>query len=374
MKVDLFTPFVYYGDISQANGIQFPQRLFDPEAGKLSIDKGIAEATAAHKAGFDRLTFAEHHYSAVQMTPAPMLVAAAIGRLLPDAEVSILGIDLPLHNPVNIAEQIASLDNIVGGRLNYALLRGTPNEHATYGQNPWESRARFEEAVELVVRCLTEPEPFGWEGRYYRFRNIAIFPGITQSRPRLMLSGNSEGTARFAGRMGADLGISFLPAASAAKNVRAYYEAAEEAGWTPSPENILYRQFAYLGDTDDKAWDEADDLGFPGISAPSPMFAAIMGPLAAAMAGVPKGIVPDMSKAPALFGPVWVGTPETVRHQIEATADEAGFGRVELTLTGFGVVPHEKVLDNIAWAGESVLPGLHAHEVATVRTPALAAV
>jgi alkanesulfonate monooxygenase SsuD/methylene tetrahydromethanopterin reductase-like flavin-dependent oxidoreductase (luciferase family) len=71
---------------------------------------------------------------------------------------------------------------------------------------------------------------------------------------------------------------------------------------------------------------------------------------------------------------VWVGTPETVRHQIEATADEAGFGRVELTLTGFGVVPHEKVLDNIAWAGESVLPGLHAHEVAAVRTPALAAV
>lgn len=118
----------------------------------------------------------------------------------------------------------------------------------------WESRERFEEAVQLVIRTFTEPEPFGWEGRYFRFRNIALFPLPAQRpHPRILLSGNSASSARFAGRMRCDLGISFMPPAQAAACVAAYREAAAESGWEPTADNILYRQFCYVAETGEQA-------------------------------------------------------------------------------------------------------------------------
>lgn len=368
MKVDLFTPVVYYGDLSKRHGSPFIPRLFEPEVGVRSIDWGLEELAAGHRAGFDRLTLAEHHYSPAQMTPAPHQFAAIAGQALPDAEFAILGTDLPLHNPINVAEQYALLDNILKGRLSFALLRGTPNEYMTYGTNPWESRPRFEEAVELVLRALTEPEPFGWEGRYYRFRNVAVFPGtVQQPYPPLTLSGNSIGSAKFAARIKANLGISFLPAEGAAACVAAYYEAAEEAGWTPTPDNILYRQFAWIAESDAEAEKQVSDIGWPGIMGMNnPAIYPVMGAAGAAMAGVPKGVVPDMSKAPALFAEPWIGSADTVLAGIHEVAQQVGFGRVELNFTGFGSASHESVLGTIEYAGEALLPSLHAAELAAV--------
>ena len=54
------------------------------------------------------------------------------------------------------------LDTLTGGRVVAGMLRGTANEYVTYDVNPAESRARFEEAMALIVRAWTEPEPFGW--------------------------------------------------------------------------------------------------------------------------------------------------------------------------------------------------------------------
>ncbi len=365
MKVDLFTPVVYYGSTTEADW-PMPASLFESERGSLSIQRGFEQFEAGHEAGFDALTLAEHHYSPSQMAPAPLLFAAALGQRLPDAEIGVLGTDLPLHNPVDIAEQYATLDNLLGGRLKFALLRGTPNEYMTYGTNPWESRERFEEAVELIIRCFTEPEPFGWEGRHFRYRNVALFPrSLQQPRPRILLSGNSASSARFAGRMGCDLGLSFLPAPAAAAHVQAYREAAAEAGWTPRAENILYRQFSYVAESDTEARQDVEAQGWPAgtglFNSKNPEIMAAMGVIGAAMAGVPKGVVPDMSKAPSMFGPTFVGSPQTVLDDIREFVDLTGVGRVELNLTGgAGALSHENVMRSIKLMGETLLPALHA--------------
>jgi alkanesulfonate monooxygenase SsuD/methylene tetrahydromethanopterin reductase-like flavin-dependent oxidoreductase (luciferase family) len=300
------------------------------------------------------------------MTPAPHLFAAALGERLPQAQIAILGTDLLLHNPLHVAEQYATLDNLLGGRLRFALLRGTPNEYLTYGTNPWESREKFEEAVELIIRAFTEPEPFGWEGRYYRYRNISIFPSpVQRPHPRITLSGNSASSARFAGRMKCDLGLSFLPPEAAASNVAAYREAAAEVGWEPTADNILYRQFAYVGETDETAQSDAAELGWPQgsglFNSQNKELMAVIGTAAAAMAGVPKGVVPDMSKAPTLFGPVFFGSPQTVLDQIRSAAGVIGNGRVELVYTGFtNAMRHENVVRSIKLTGHSLIPALHA--------------
>lgn len=371
MKVEIFTPVNYYGSASAVADWPLPARLFESDKGTLSIQRGFEQFEAAFEAGFDSLNLAEHHYSPAQMTPAPHLFAAALGERLPQAQIAILGTDLLLHNPVNIAEQYAALDNLLGGRLRFALLRGTPNEYLTYGTNPWESRAKFEEAVELIIRCFTEPEPFGWEGRYFRFRNISLFPSpVQRPHPRITLSGNSPSSARFAGRMKCDLGISFLPPEAAAATVAAYREAAAEAGWEPTADNILYRQFAYVAETDEQAAKDVAEMNWPQgsglFNSRNPELAQVIGIAGAAMAGVPKGVVPDPSKAPSLFGPVWAGGPQTVLDQIRQAGQQTGFGRVELIYTGFSnAMSHENVVRSIKLTGKALIPALHA-DAATV--------
>ena len=99
-----------------------------------------------------------------------------------------------------------SLGLYIGGRLRIGLLRGTPNEYITYGTNPWESRERCEEGALLIKRAFSEPEPFGWEGRYYRYRSVSVWPRPAQpGGPRILISGNSPDGAVFAGKHGFDV-------------------------------------------------------------------------------------------------------------------------------------------------------------------------
>ncbi|WP_043736743.1 LLM class flavin-dependent oxidoreductase [Nocardia asiatica] len=370
MKIELFTPVTYYDENKRKYDWPFPQRLFDSEKGRLSVQYGFEEFAAGHEAGFDSLNLAEHHYSPSQMTPAPHIFAAALGERFPDAQIAILGTDLLLHNPINIAEQYSALDNQLGGRLRFALLRGTPNEYLTYGTNPWESRAKFEEAVQLIIRAFNEPEPFGWEGRYYRFRNISLFPAPAQRpHPRIMLSGNSISSAAFAGRMKCDLGVSFMAPEIAAASVTAYREAAAAAGWNPTADNILYRQFVHVTETDEEAQRLVAETGWPNggssFESRNAEIGQVMFTSAAAIAGVPKGVVPDMSKAPA-FGAPWLGTPEAVLAQMRHAAETLGAGRLELNYTGLGgEASHESVVRSIKLTGETIIPALKAGDTAS---------
>ena len=198
-----------------------------PELVGDTIEHAVDRVRRALDAGFDSLNFAEHHYSPKQLTPNPIIFAAVAGRQFPDAQIGVFGTDLPLNNPVRIAEEYSMLDNLVDGRLRIGMLRGTPNEYLTYGSNPWESRERYEEGILLLKACFTEPEPFGWEGRYYRFRNIAVWPGRVQDpHPPILISGNSKDGAIFAGQHGLDLGFSYMPAEKCAEHAALYRQAA----------------------------------------------------------------------------------------------------------------------------------------------------
>lgn len=370
MKVEMFNPVFHHGDVS--NNIDWPAapRTYDGQAGARSIEYGMQQMEAAHQAGFDSLNVAEHHYSTSQMSPAPTLFAAAAAQRVPGARIGVLGSDLPLHNPLDIAEQYAVLDNITGGRLTSGLLRGTPNEYLTWGTNPWESRERFEEAVELTIRAVTEPEPFGWEGRYYRFRNVALFPSpVQRPHPPLLLSGNSPSSARFAGRMRCNLGLSFMTPDRAAASLTAYREGAAEVGFEPTADNILYRQFAWIGETDDAAIAETTaatwPLGTGLMTSHNPELMATIGLAGAALAGLPQGTPVDLSKAPPpFFGAPFLGSPETVLRQIRDAHTQIGMGRVELVLAGSaGTVGHEQVMRCIERAGQTIIPALHADDV-----------
>jgi alkanesulfonate monooxygenase SsuD/methylene tetrahydromethanopterin reductase-like flavin-dependent oxidoreductase (luciferase family) len=163
-----------------------------PEIAARSMQATLEQFRLADEFGFDWVTCAEHHYSGFSMTPNPMVVAGALTQIVRRAKIAVLGPTVPILNPVRVAEEFAMLDAMSNGRIIAGMMRGTPNEYVTYNINPSESRARFAEAMELIRRAWTEPQPFGWQGRYYQYRTISIWPRpLQQPHPPLYMSGTS---------------------------------------------------------------------------------------------------------------------------------------------------------------------------------------
>jgi alkanesulfonate monooxygenase SsuD/methylene tetrahydromethanopterin reductase-like flavin-dependent oxidoreductase (luciferase family) len=91
-------------------------------------------------------------------------------------KIALLGPIVPSSNPIRVAEEVAMLDTLVPGRIVVGLLRGTPNEHLSYDLNPQEARERTDEGMELILRAWAEPQPFGWQGQYFQYRTVSIWP------------------------------------------------------------------------------------------------------------------------------------------------------------------------------------------------------
>lgn len=371
MKIEFFHTMNYWGP-NHGDSWPAPPRICDTEWVRATYGHGFTECAAALDAGFDSLNFAEHHYSPKQLTPNPIIFAAVAGQQFPSAQIGVFGTDLPLNNPVRIAEEYSMLDNLLDGRLRIGMLRGTPNEYLTYGSNPWESRERYEEGTLLLKACFTEPEPFGWEGRYYRYRNIAVWPRRVQDpHPRILVSGNSKDGAIFAGRHGLDLGFSYMAAEKCAEHAELYRQSAAEAGWRPTSDNLQYRHFMYVTPTDDEAEETMQSLGSGGglmslFKGATPDLMMTMAQIGAALGGVPKHVKIDPSMAPPMsMGPPLYGSPETVLGRIKAIHDVLGFGRLEVSLGTVNPLPHDAMLSSLKLIGEEIVPVLHSQADST---------
>ncbi len=376
MKIEFYQTCVYAGS---DHGASWPARpaACDPTLASQSYGEALDECAVAVDAGFDTLTFAEHHYSPKQITPNPMLLATLAGARFPGHQIGVFGTDLPINNPVRVAEEYAMLDILLQGRLRVGLLRGTPNEYLTYFDNPYESRERAEEATLLVKSCWTEPEPFAWEGRYYRYRNIAVWPRVFQTpHPRILVSANSPDGAIFAGKHGFDIGFSYMSPDACAAHADLYRKTAADAGWTPTADNIQYRHALWVDENEATAWETFSKYAgsglhalFAGASYDTRMALARCG---MGMAGIGRG-APDTSglqireqvpppASPLVPGPPFVGTPESIINKVRNVAETIGAGRVEMH-AGFAItspIPTDITTKMIALMGREVIPTVHA--------------
>src|ERR671922_1814714 len=204
-----------------------PTDGFSPEVAQQSMAASLEQFELADQLGFDWVTVAEHHFAPMSLTPNPMVMAGAMTQRVKNARIALLGANIPILNPVRVAEEFAMLDVLTGGRVVAGMLRGTSNEYVTYGTNPAETRERFEEALQLIVRAWTEPQPFGWLGRYYEYRSISIWPRpVQQPHPPIYMSGSSPESGELAARHRLSLGFAFTTVPLAAKAARYYREQA----------------------------------------------------------------------------------------------------------------------------------------------------
>jgi len=226
---------------------------YDPAVGEYSVDVLIEQAQLAEDLGFDMVSVSEHHSWPINQASNPAVLAAAISQRVKKLRIALMGPLAAINNPVRIAEEVAMLDAISKGRVSLMPLRGTPNEFVSYGINPDETRERTREAQALIARALNEPEPFSWEGRYYRFPTVAVWPGQSQQPIPIWSSGNSEDSVIYAARHRYPLGMSFYPLPMAAELTKLYRAEANKAGWQPTPHDILYRSYVVCAETDTAA-------------------------------------------------------------------------------------------------------------------------
>lgn len=358
MKVSLLANPSYL-DKDFPPGWPVAPRGWDPEVGTDSMKRAFEVYDCAYALGFDWLAVSEHHYFPSLLGPNPMLVAATLATRYPQIGIAVLGAVLPQVNPIRVAEEYATLDAISGGRLIAGMFRGLPNEYLAYGTNPAEAREMFDEAFALILRAWTEPEPFWWEGRYYRFPVVSVWPRpVQQPRPPIVASGTSPQSAAYAGAHRCKLGLTHIIGAQrCAEMVEIYRAAAHAAGWEPTDEDVLFRARVYVADTDAVAEDEARryEVGdFQGPLAPPPerraAQAAIMAEISGGRPGGPKP--PGKGTLPEYFG-----NPDTVARQILASAHEIGYGVLDLNFDSFHL-PHDRALRSLELFGAEVLPQL----------------
>ena len=155
------------------------------------------------KAGFDAVWLAEHHFTTFSVCPSVhmlgTLAAARTRRLRIGTAVSLAA----LYHPLRLAEEVALLDMLSGGRVNWGAGRGFAfSEFKAFGVPPEESAARFREAVEIVLKSWTE-QRFSFQGTHFNFDDIELLPKpLQRPHPPVWMAATSESAIDWAAGRG----------------------------------------------------------------------------------------------------------------------------------------------------------------------------
>ena len=359
----------YFACMGYANRHQFPPDWpvapahLDSQVAMQSYDEGFAECELAEEMGFDWVSLSEHHYSGNRMTPNPAVMAAAVAQRCPRVKIALLGQLLPIINPIRAAEEIGMLDNLTGGRLVVAFMRGVLSEDQVYDLNPAEGRERLAEGIDLVIKALTEPQPFSWEGRYYRYRTVSVWPRpVQQPLPPVIVATRSEDALRYAANNRLGIGVSYDSVEDTARVTGKYLELCRDAGWEPTPDQIVYRGGICLGETDEDAEEVMAGLEAQGVQrglAVGPVLTRAVQSARAGEAFNGSRVFSNQNTARggrnlrSMVG--FLGGPKTVAKRLKTFREEAGVGVVDLGFQQPGI-DHGRVMKEIELFGREVLP------------------
>jgi alkanesulfonate monooxygenase SsuD/methylene tetrahydromethanopterin reductase-like flavin-dependent oxidoreductase (luciferase family) len=206
--------------------------------------------------GYDAVWLAEHHFSSFSVCPSVHMVgtlaAARTRRLRIGTAVSLA----PFYHPLRLAEEVALLDLLSGGRVNWGAGRGFARvEFTAFGVPPEESASRFRETVEIVLRAWTD-ERLNFTGQHFDFEDVEVLPKPAQHpHPPVWMAATSESSIDWA----ASRGFSILmdPHSSSAeigRKRRLYGERLAAAGFTEAGRDIpIARLVALAASTSEAA-------------------------------------------------------------------------------------------------------------------------
>lgn len=337
-------------------GLFFVMQRPDAVSERYVYDTELEQMAAADALGYDSVWVAEHHFSAFGTCSAPQVLTAAVAGQTRRIRIGIGVSLLPLHHPVELAEQLAVLDQVSDGRLDVGIGRATgPAEYRGFGISYEESRARVDEGL-AILRGAWTAETFSYQGAYHAIPPVSVLPKPRQSpHPPLFLASESPDTTEIAARHGLPMMTARLaPFADLAGRLRGYREAAIAAGhaateverWVGQTWN---NRHVYVADNEQAA-----------IEDPRPHFVEYLAAATRRSQEYPRpggggGRPPKSYEAYVHEGTVLFGTPEQVVDQVGRFREETGIQNL-LCFTSVRAMEPRKVLRSMELFATRVMP------------------
>jgi alkanesulfonate monooxygenase SsuD/methylene tetrahydromethanopterin reductase-like flavin-dependent oxidoreductase (luciferase family) len=205
------------------------------------LTEHMALGDLAEPLGFDSLFALEHHFTGYAMSPAPTQLLSYYAGRTKRITLGTAVIVLPWHDPIRVAEQIALLDVMSGGRCLFGFGRGAASvEYAGFRVPMEEARPRFVEAARLIVTALTS-DAFEWDGEFFKIPRTSIRPRpISHPERRFYASSVSPESAEIMAKLG--FGVLVIMQnewPKAAQDIQRYQELSSSVGHAPRPPIIL---------------------------------------------------------------------------------------------------------------------------------------
>ena len=339
MEIGLFTEFQCAPGMSEAQ----------------AFDESLAEMTAAEEMGFDAVWLAEIHFQKDRsVLSSPLIIATAIAAMTRRVKIGIAVQVLPLAHPLHLAEDVATLDHLSKGRLDFGVGRSGLPEHYQRFNIPYsESRERFQETLDILLKAWTE-ERFSYEGKYYQFHDVCVLPKPYQKPyPPLRVAATTRDTYPMVGRMGLPIFIAVRTTSiSDLKSfIGGYHEGWREAGH-PGRGEVALIVPVYLADTERRAREEAEASTMHFFRT----IAEALGKGGTRREEAAK--LGRMSFEEILEELVIYGTPESVTERLLELRESLGYSTLSVWMNVGGRIPHERVLGSMRLFAERVIPRL----------------
>jgi alkanesulfonate monooxygenase SsuD/methylene tetrahydromethanopterin reductase-like flavin-dependent oxidoreductase (luciferase family) len=239
--------------------VDTPYSLADGREVRAAYRDALGQYMHAARAGFDGLAVTEHGQSAYDMVPNPSLICAALAHAT-EAEgltpaIFPMGRSLgKSREPLRVAEEMAMIDCISGGRLVAGFPVGLAYDASmNNGVPPGEVRASFDENLDLVLRAWTEKEGFAFNGRFSQHGHVNIWPRPLQERPPVWITGiGNPNTMRFVLERG--FGFNYFSwfgtKVTGPRVFERFYEVASDLGVPTNPHQMGFMQMIAVAETD----------------------------------------------------------------------------------------------------------------------------
>jgi probable F420-dependent oxidoreductase len=313
----------------------------------------IETAPVVEELGYDSLHCIEHHFQPDGHNPSPLMALAAAAAVTERMRLITNILLVPLYNPVKLAEDVAVLDNLSGGRFTFGVAPGYVTDEFNGLMVPYEERfRRFEEALDLMQAAWTN-ETFSFDGEFYKVPETRLSPKPVQENIPIWYGVSGPKLLRRAAKRHAILVASPRHTESELKEHFAKYEAhAAEFGFTPKEKPIM--RGAFVAETREKA----EEIAAPAITH---LFRELYGKRSAsgerALRSDTGEVIADADTVSfeTFKGRYIIGTPDDAVAAVTRLRDEIGM--TELTIwTHMPGVPSELAMGSAKLFAREVIP------------------
>ena len=322
------------------------------------FDRGTEITCLADELGFYSVWLAEHHFSTYGYLSRPLMYALHLANRTQRIRVGTAVVGVPLHNPLVVAEEVATVDLLSGGRFDLGLGRGYQHyEFERFGQDLGQSRARWEESVDIMLRAFSG-EPFSYCGEFFQIPETCVLPTPSQQpHPPIWVVGQSPESVEATVNRGFNLVTGgFGVSLDRLKEFRAHYDTLiasaapghERRVSTQRPVYVTYDEADARAAVEQARWNMRVTLSLRKNTGRVERGRAI-----------PIPFEGEPTTDEMLESHLVIGTPETCVERLKTLRDVMGIDHFAANVW-FGDMPQDKVLKSMRLFAEEVMPAFAA--------------